>query len=437
MICLMTNPSFMSTMAMEGDEYMNGKPQQRFITRLILVLILLYCGCFVFVLQTEAELTAQTINGTVEVLLAGEQTWKPLTTAIQLKTGDQIRTGQGSSVDLWFEDGSVLNLTEGTQLAISQLEVSTTQKSRVARFKLWWGSITAKITKLAFTENVCEVETDVVLAGIKFSEMTVNHPQNTTQYDVIGRQGLLTIQQTAEGTVNVSGLLSEQEGVTFALNSVGAKVLLGIQKIVGKITLESNVPLTKGRILLAGEKRLLRVNNTGTSPVNLGLQGMLAMLKTQGAATFGVPQGQDITFETEQIIAALLFKPRLGIPQCQGLYIFVEEGGVLMNGETLKVGAPNCFPVGEQPRKARGIPKAQGTRALEEKGKEQPVAPVEPASPEGGGRDITPTPTSTPIPTLTPEPTPTDTPEPTPTPTPTIRPKPRPTQASPSETILY
>jgi hypothetical protein len=429
----MTNPSFMSTMAMEGDEYMNGKPQQRFITRLILVLILLYCGCFLFVLQTEAELTAQTINGTVEVLLAGEQTWKPLTTTMQLKTGDQIRTGQGSSVDLWFEDGSVLNLTEGTQLAISQLEVSTTQKSRVARFKLWWGSVTAKITKLSFTENVCEVETDVVLAGIKFSEMTVNHPQNTTQYDVIGRQGLLTIQQTAEGTVNVSGLLSEQEGVTFAINSVGAKVLLGIQRIVGKITLESNVPLTRGRILLAGEKRLLKVDNTGTSPVNLGLQGTLALLKPQAAATFGVLQGQDIIFEAEQIIATLLFKPRLGIPPCQGLYIFAEEGIVVMNGETLKLGTPNCFPVGG---KSRGIQKPQGTRALEEKGKEQPVAPAEPVSPEKRGAN-TPNPEITPIPTYTPEPTPTDTPQPTPTPTPTIRPKPKPTQASPSETIPY
>ncbi len=403
------------------------------LDRLVLVFIILFLGCFLSFSQAEAVLTAQSISGTVEVLLAGEQTWKPLTAAMKLETGDQIRTGRNSAVDLWFEDGSVLNLSEETQLAISQLEISTAQKSRVARFKLWWGTVTAKVTKLAFTENVCEVETDTVVAGVKFSEMTVSHPQNVPQSEVIALQGRIETRQIGEGIVNVVGRLSDLEEVTFSLDSKGAGADIDVQKILRKIRVESNNPLRAGRVRFDGSNTLLNVDNPG-APIKLSWQGITATLGS--SAKFGIV-GQEVGWETgDNVNTSFSFESYPATLQLicggRGMLAILGEGKVCIdvNGQPWgcleKPGEPNCVLPGER---GRGLIQRDQERALPQ---ETPVAGSTPGT-DVQGAEATPTPT--PMPTATPTPTPeeeepTPTPTPTPTPRPTRTPTPKPISSS-------
>jgi hypothetical protein len=436
---------------------MNGKERHWLarlrLNRVALVLIIALLGSFVSVLQAEAVLTAQSISGTVEVLLAGEQTWKPLTAAMKLKTGDQVRTAQSSSVDLWFEDGSVLNLAEETQMSINQLEISTARKSRIARFKLWWGAITAKVTKLAFAENVCEIETDTVVAGVKFSEMTVIHPRNSNQAEVIAHQGLVEVRQVADGMATVTGFFNEQESLTFLLDSIGARVLIGVQKIVGKITLQSNIPLRNIRGMIDGGASLLKIDNTGRSPIDVGLQEIVVTLEQQVSATFGIPPGREMMITSNAEIDASFSIKRRSAILCSGLYIFLNSGALDVAGETVKAGIPNCFPLEGAP-KTRGVIQREEERDILEK-IEEVGTPSIIESEQSRGADLA---TPTPIPL---EPTPTPTPEdvegplpytPTPTQTPEEeeeeeedrptgpicpscpRPAPTETPASPSET---
>jgi hypothetical protein len=142
------------------------------------IALIVFMLCFVSTVSAEAAVTVRAFTGTVEVLLKGKDTWKPTSEAMELNVGDEILTGKGSSVDLLSEDGSELHLGEETQLAISELEFSVTEKTRVSRFKLIWGTVTAKVATFMFKKNTFEIETDTVVAGFKFSNLQIATKQN-------------------------------------------------------------------------------------------------------------------------------------------------------------------------------------------------------------------------------------------------------------------
>lgn len=395
--------------------------------------------------SAKAALTPQAMSGTVEVLVAGEQSWKPLTAAMQIKGGDQIRTNPGSSVELWFDDGSLVRLEEATQLVISELEISIARKTRIARFSLQTGTVFAKITKLGFTESLCEIETPGAVVDMKFAEVEVIASEGGMQTLVTALQGEIDIVKTREGEVTISGMLDDQEGVIFSLSQIGGRISLGVQRIVRKITLTGEGAIQGLRTMLGGSDNTLKVDNMGASPVEVEYYGITARLDQDRAATFGLPlqdelllnlagdeQGFDLAAQKN---FALWYKTRA--TQYDGLYVFADKGPIYVNGEVIETGSFELFVPDQalQPAsRALSAPEeeAPDTRALQPQVQEQPVAPPAPEtdSPEGA---IEPTP----VPTVTPTPTPTEPPEeleptPTPTPTPTMTPTPKPTQQPPS-----
>lgn len=364
-------------------------------------LMVLFCG-ILFAMPVEATLTAQAINGTVEVLVPGEQTWKPLTATMKVNAGDQVRTGQGGSVELWFEDGSTVSLLQETQLAIKNLDISAAQKTRVVQFKLLNGQLTVKITKLAYTQSTCEIETNIAIAGVKFAEMTIAVPKDSTQTNIIARQGMVDIQQVNDGTVNVSGLVDDEEGVMFSTNSIGAKVLLGIQKIVRKITLENNVPLQGLRAVMGKTDNALEVENSDQgAPMKVEYKQYAATLDTQDAAVFGVPNEQELTITLPQKANVAFRFQKRAVTSDQEFYVFAKKGDIDVNGQIVGEGAFNIFNMSAQksqnPGKSRAVILKEEPQPSEQ---EQPVAPpgAEPLSSHGGGEAVetaTPTPTAT------------------------------------------
>ena len=385
-------------------------------------------------IPAEATLTPQTMSGTVEVLLAGEGYWKPLSAAMKLKTDDQIRTGPNGTVELWFEDGSVLNLGEDTQLSINQLEISTAQKTRVARFKLGWGTVSAKITKLAFTRSVCEIETDTVLVGIQFSEVKIEALRDSQQTDVYVLQGIIETLKIGEGLARVFGFVDEQEGVSFTLDSMGAKVLLGVQKIVRKITLESDMPVKNLQAMIGSQDNTLKVSNASEIPLEVDYSGIIATLEQDRAATFGIPREDEILINSAgNVNYSLWFKERTA--EYDGLYVFADQGPIPVDGKVIETGSFDYFSVEEKEEDKAARALAAPTEQVQEREITQdevlPFDDEETSSevqyPEGSEEPTpvaTATSTPTPTPTITPTLTPTPRLTPTPTPTPTATPKP-------------
>ncbi|GAK56890.1 hypothetical protein U27_03854 [Candidatus Vecturithrix granuli] len=387
-------------------------------------------GMWLSATSAEATLTPQAMSGTVEVLLPGEQAWKPLTAVMQLKAGDQIRTSPGSAVELWFDDGSLVRLEEVTLLVITELEVSIAKKTRIARFSLQKGVVSAKITKLGFTESLCEIATDSVVVEMKFAEVEVKVLEGEGQTFVTALQGELDLVKTREGEIMVSGMLDDQEGMIFSLAQIGTKIRLGVQRIVRKIVLEGEGSIQGLRTMLGDNDNTLKVDNAGTNPVEVAYSGIIARLDQDRAATFGIPrQGGLLLNLVGQMNIALWYKDRT--TQYEGLYVFADKGPIYVNGKMIETGSFEYWASDQIQGTSRALAvpqeKTPAARTLTQP-QEQPVAPPPPdsGSPQGS-REPTPTPT----PTSTPTPMPTPRPTPTPTATPKLPSPPTPTPASP------
>ena len=377
--------------------------------------------------QAEAILTPQSISGSVEVLVQGEQNWKPLMPGMDLNEGDQVQTGPGGAVELWFEDGSVFKIGEDTKLALSELDISPDQKTRVSRVKLLWGAITAKITKLGVTKSVCEIETDTVVAGIKFSQMTVIKSKGGLEPDkVLAQQGLTEIFQKAEGIVNISALFDEEEGLQFILNSVGATVSAAVQPLLRKITLLSNVPL-----MIQGYTSL-RIENLGDTPINANIGGNMTTLQQNAIARIVTPADQ--LLQIEAIRAAFTAQPQKS-PESNVVLVFNLQGKVSFNNKEVKEGGFVSAQIVAGDQSRGGIEEKKEIlqqRTLQTETQRPPFEGSDPTtgSDSGGGEEQEATPTPTPIvePTeIIEEPTPIPTPTPTPIPEPTNTPMPIPT----------
>ena len=264
-----------TTTAVENERWDSGGNRamkatiQRVITRPLVgsIGILVVLGCLLGGTSAEAVLIPQSASGTVEVLLAGEQAWQPLTAGMQLQAGDQIRTGLGSAVVLRYEDGSQLDLGEDTQIEISELAISPVERTRVSRIKLLWGAITAIVTKRDYQSSDFEIETDTVVAGVKFSQVTIRRAKDRFEPDhVIAEEGLIEARQIDEGTVKLSGRFESEksaEGLDFTTDSMGATTSVRIQKLLRRVTVESNVALFDISALTGSVYKFLRLTNIG------------------------------------------------------------------------------------------------------------------------------------------------------------------------------
>ena len=280
------------------------------------IALIVFMLCFVSTVSAEAAVTVRAFTGTVEVLLKGEDTWKPTSEAMELNVGDEILTGKGSSVDLLGEDGSELHLGEETQLAISELEFSVTEKTRVSRFKLVWGTVTAKAATFMFKKNTFEIETDTVVAGFKFSNLQMAAKQNEAGEQpytkVSPLEGKFELRQKpGEGKTDVECFLkSARGGLAFSLEP-NAVVNLEVDQTPGreKIGVNSDTPFQNMRAPMSDERNVLILENTDKAPLILvGFQGHTIELEENSAAWFGLPltqAQQELVIGTNRGIAAL------------------------------------------------------------------------------------------------------------------------------------
>lgn len=279
--------------------------------------IILFLGYWVTITPAEAAVTVRSFSGTVEVLFKGEHGWKPFSDTMKLDVGDQIRTGQDSSVDLVCEDKSELDLRENTQLAIRELEFSVAQKTCVSRFNLFWGAVAVKVAIFELEKNSFEIETNTAIVTIKSSEGIVTVSKDTPQTDVFVKQGLFEIQQTGNGIVNISGFVNDQEGIVFPLDTVRERVLLDVRRLERKIILESNVSLPSIRALTGRHDGILEIKNAGEAPINVSFQGNFTILYQEEVVTFEIPAEQEISLEATGKAHVIFWFGQVTFPEAQ------------------------------------------------------------------------------------------------------------------------
>ena len=211
-------------------------------------------------------------------------------------------------------------------------------------------------------KNTFEIETETVVAGFKFSSMTIiakrsGAPESKPATKILPIEGGFEMRQTGEGITDVECLLKTAPGgMVFSMGS-NTVVELIVEQTQGneKIAVKSNVSLQNMWTMLSDERNLLHIENAANAPVILmGFQEHSIKIEQDSAAEFGFPFGQarqQIGVGSDGIEGLFLFRQSLEVP-ADSFYIFADRGMIEVNGEKLPPGASMIFPLdGQQPAK--------------------------------------------------------------------------------------
>jgi len=140
----------------------------------ILVLSILVTSTLVSCGSTSSTLTILSITeGNVSVMKAGTGNWIEAQVGMSLEVGDSIKTGNSSSAEITFFDGSTIELQAGTEIEIASLDISTDTGSTTITLEQTIGNTISRVTKILDPASRYEVETPTGVVAVRGSATQV------------------------------------------------------------------------------------------------------------------------------------------------------------------------------------------------------------------------------------------------------------------------
>jgi len=157
-----------NTLSIHGNRSMRRK----LLT--LLVLFILVCSALVACGPSSSTLTILSITeGSVSVMKAGSASWIDAEVGISLGVGDSIKTGDDSSAEITFFDGSTIELQAGTEIEIASLDISTDTGSTTITLEQTIGTTISRVTKLVDPASRYEVETPTGVVAVRGSTVEI------------------------------------------------------------------------------------------------------------------------------------------------------------------------------------------------------------------------------------------------------------------------
>ncbi len=140
------------------------------------------------------QMTVTRLDGMVDVKRVGTDVWVPAEVGMKLALGDRIRTTLDSVVDLTFDDGGVMQLSEETNLTILDLSKKV-EKSRFLyffkrpveaekkQFYLKEGTITAHVQPLPNNRSKYTLQTPRGIAGVRGTIFKISSSEKSDNVD--------------------------------------------------------------------------------------------------------------------------------------------------------------------------------------------------------------------------------------------------------------
>jgi uncharacterized repeat protein (TIGR01451 family) len=126
--------------------------------------------------------------GNVSVMKAGTSGWTDAQVWMSLVIGDIVRSGNVSSAEITFSDGTTIDLDADTQVEIAALDISTTGTKTIG-LKQVIGNTVSRVTHLVDTESSYQIETPAPgVAAVRGSIMVVYVMEDGTTL-ITNRQG--------------------------------------------------------------------------------------------------------------------------------------------------------------------------------------------------------------------------------------------------------
>ena len=117
--------------------------------------------------------TLSAIEGDVSVMEAGTDSWTEGEVGMSLEVGDTVKTGDDSSAEITFFDGSTVELQPGTEIEIASLDVAADSGSTTITLEQTIGATISRVTNIIDPASRYEVETPSGAAAVRGSVMVV------------------------------------------------------------------------------------------------------------------------------------------------------------------------------------------------------------------------------------------------------------------------
>jgi alpha-tubulin suppressor-like RCC1 family protein len=112
-------------------------------------------------------------EGTVSVMKAGTGSWTEAQKGMSLGEGDVIKTGDESSAEITFSEGSTVELEAGTEMEIASLDIPAGTGPTTITLEQTIGSVIFRVTKIVDPASRYEVETPTGVVAVRGSIMQV------------------------------------------------------------------------------------------------------------------------------------------------------------------------------------------------------------------------------------------------------------------------
>ena len=147
----------------------------------------------------SSSLTILSITeGNVSVMKAGTASWTEAEVGMSLEVGDSIKTGDNSSAEITFFDGSTSELQAGTEIEIGSLDISRDTDSTTIILEQTIGSIIFRVTKIVDPASRYEVETPAGVVAVRGSAMQVYVIEDGTTWAINLEGDIRAVAQSVE-----------------------------------------------------------------------------------------------------------------------------------------------------------------------------------------------------------------------------------------------
>ncbi|MEI7905249.1 MAG: FecR family protein [Candidatus Firestonebacteria bacterium] len=136
---------------------------------------------------TEAQLSY--LQGEVEVLAFGKQSWEKPLLFRKLAQGDSIRTGKSGRAELSFEDGSKVTLRENTSIDLAKLKDKELKGDTL--IKLWSGKLRTKFKSTQLNSGL-QIQTKHIIAAVKGTDFITDSDETDSKITVF--EGLVSME---------------------------------------------------------------------------------------------------------------------------------------------------------------------------------------------------------------------------------------------------
>jgi VCBS repeat-containing protein len=141
--------------------------------------------------------TLSAIDGDVSVMEAGTDSWTQGAVGMSLEDGDVVKTGDDSSAEITFFDGSTIELQPGTEVEIASLDIADSGYTTIS-LEQTIGATISRVTNIIDPASSYEVETATGAAAVRGSIMVVCVTEEGTSWVASQKGNIWTRAQGVE-----------------------------------------------------------------------------------------------------------------------------------------------------------------------------------------------------------------------------------------------